>query len=66
MKKFVVTKETSLAEILNFKKGAETVFMGFGLHCFSCPMAQMDTVEDAARIHGVDLELLLKKLNELQ
>jgi len=37
---------------------------GFGMHCFSCPMSQMETIEEAAMVHGVDADLMLAKLNE--
>ena len=38
---------------------------GFGMHCFSCPFSLMETIEQAAEVHGVDVDLMLKKLNEL-
>ena len=38
--------------------------MGFGMHCFSCPISQMETLEEAAMVHDVDLDFLLEKLNE--
>ena len=59
-----ITEEMTLAEVLNYKKDAYETLMGFGMFCFSCPAAQMETVAEAAMVHGIDLELLLKKLNE--
>ena len=38
--------------------------MGFGMHCLGCPMSQMETLEEAAQAHDIDLELMLQKLNE--
>ena len=59
-----VTKDTTVGEIVSkYQNGAE-ILSGFGLHCFGCPMSQMESVEDASAVHGVDIELMIKKLNE--
>ncbi len=60
-----ITKTMTLGEVLENYPGADKVFMGFGMHCFSCPMSQMESIEEASIIHGIDLDLMLKKLNEL-
>ena len=65
-KKIEITKDMTLAEVLNYKKDAPAVLMGFGMYCFSCPMAQMETLEEASLVHGLDLDLVVKKLNELK
>jgi hybrid cluster-associated redox disulfide protein len=31
--------------------------------CIGCPSSQMETLEQAAAVHGLDLEELLKSLN---
>lgn len=66
MKKVEITKDMTLAEVLNYRQQAPEVLLGFGMHCFSCPVSQMETVEEASMVHDVDLELLLKKLNEVK
>ena len=64
MKKIEITKDMTIAEVLNYKKDAPKVFLGFGMHCFGCPVSQAETLEEAASVHDCDLKLLLKKLNE--
>ena len=64
MKKVQITKDMTLAEVLNYREHAPEVLMGFGMHCFSCPVSQMETLEEAAEVHECDLELLLDKLNK--
>ncbi len=54
----------TIGEVLKINPKAEAVLMGFGMHCFHCPMSQMETLEEAAVAHGHDIELMLKKLNE--
>lgn len=63
-KKIEITKDMTLGEVLNYKEEATTILMGFGMHCFMCPTAQHETLEEAAMVHGIDLDVLLKKLNE--
>lgn len=58
------TKEMTIGEILKSNPNLEEVFLGFGMHCVACPVSQMETVEEASAVHGVDVEFLLKKLNE--
>lgn len=65
MKKVQITKNMTLAEVLNYRKNGAEILLGFGMHCFSCPISQMETLEEASRVHDCDLDLLLKKLNEV-
>lgn len=62
-KKF--TKDMTIKEALELNKDAEAVLMGFGMHCFHCPMSIMETLEEAGSVHGADIDLMLQKLNEL-
>lgn len=64
MKKVEITKEMTLAEVLNYRQNAKEVLLGFGMHCFACPVSQMETLEEAAMVHDCDLDLLLQKLNQ--
>ncbi len=60
----MIKKEMTVGEILGTYSNAKEVLAGFGLHCFGCPMSQMETIEQAAAAHGVELEFMLNKLNE--
>lgn len=62
-KKVEITKDMTLAEALNYCKNASEIFLGFGMHCFGCPIAQTETLEQASQVHDIDLDLLLNKLN---
>jgi len=59
-----ITKNMTIGEVLQINKNATTILSGFGMHCFSCPMSQMETIEEASMVHGVDVNLMLEKLNE--
>ena len=62
--KIEVTKQTQIGEVLKLNPNVKDILMGFGLHCFGCPMSQMETLEEAAAVHGVDVDLMLEKINE--
>lgn len=63
-KKKVITKDMTIGEVLALNEKLADIFMGFGMHCVSCPVSQMETIEEASEVHGIDTEFLLKKLNE--
>ena len=60
-----ITKDMTIDEILELDNRLVAVFLGFGLHCFSCPISQMENLEEAAAVHGIELEMLLEQLNEM-
>ena len=65
MKKKVVIKKTmTIGEVLRLDENLAEVLLGFGMHCFGCPVSQMESLEDAAAVHGVDVDLMIEKLNE--
>ncbi len=61
-----ITKDMTIGEVLSLKENAPEILMGFGMHCFACPMSQMETLEEASAVHGVDLKLMLEKLNQIK
>lgn len=63
-KKIEATKDMQIGELLRLNPNVKDILMGFGLHCFGCPMSQMETLEEAAMVHGVDIDLMLEKVNE--
>lgn len=58
-----VTKDMIIAELIREKPEAVEILMNFGLGCVGCPASQMETVEQAAEVHSLDLDKLLKALN---
>lgn len=62
--KIEITKQTQIGELLRLNPNVKDILMGFGLHCFGCPMSQMETLEEAAGVHGVDIDFMVEKINE--
>lgn len=59
-----VTKDTTIGALLAENMSAGRILMGAGMHCLGCPSAQMETLEEAAMVHGIDCEQLVNALNE--
>ena len=58
-----ITKEMIIGDILNEAPDMAPVLMAAGMHCIGCPYAQMETVEEAAYVHGIEPELLITRVN---
>jgi len=60
----MITKDTIIADIIKVRPDAAQILMSFGMGCIGCPSAQMESLEQACEIHGLDIEEVLAKLNE--
>lgn len=60
-----ITKDTLISEVLEINPDAAPVFMGMGMHCLGCAMANGETVGEACDVHGVDTDALLAQLNAM-
>lgn len=59
-----ITKEMTIGEILNSKPAVAPILMEMGMHCLGCPSAQAESIEEAAMVHGMDIDALIAKMNE--
>ena len=60
----MITKDMTIGEVVRSKENAAEVLMSFGMGCIGCPSAQAESIEDAAKVHGLNLEALLEALNK--
>lgn len=58
-----VSKDTTIGELLLTYPDAAPILMEIGMHCLGCPSSQVETLEEAAMVHGIDADLLLEKIN---
>ncbi|SER88813.1 DUF1858 domain-containing protein [Lachnobacterium bovis] len=59
-----VTKETMIGELLNIDQNIAPMLLGIGMHCLGCPSSQMETIEEAAMVHGIDPDDLVADIND--
>ncbi len=61
-----ITKDTTLAEILNYS-GTEKILEKYKLPCLFCPMAKFEIgslkIGKVCKIYNIDIKKLLKELN---
>jgi len=60
-----VTKDTIIADILKIAPDSVPLFRSMGMNCLGCAMASGETLGQACAAHGVDVDDLLTKVNEL-
>ncbi len=59
-----VTKDMIIADVLMKDRALAPIFMSHGLHCLGCAAANMETIQEAAAVHGIDADTLINDLNE--
>lgn len=59
-----ITKDMKIGEILAVHPGNAAILMAEGMHCIGCPSAQGESLEEAAMVHGMEVDGLVVKLNE--
>ena len=56
-------KDTKICDILQVSPEKADILLEIGMHCISCPISQMETLEEACEVHGIDVNEVLEKLN---
>lgn len=59
-----ITKDTIIGDILDIDESTAPIFLSIGMHCLGCPASRGETVEQACMVHGVDVDALVKAVNE--
>ena len=58
-----VTKDTMIGELLQIDENVAPILLNIGMHCLGCPSSQMETIEQAAMVHGIDPKALVEEIN---
>ena len=58
-----ITKDMTIGQLLMMDRGCAVVLMEAGMHCVGCPASAGETLEEAAAVHGFDVDALVDKLN---
>ena len=60
-----ITKEMTIGEILNTNPNVAPILLDAGMHCLGCPSAQGESLEEAAMVHGIDIDALMAAIEAL-
>lgn len=58
------SKDTRIGELLEQAPEKVEILLNAGMHCIGCPASQMETIEEACEVHGIDVDEVVEKLNE--
>ena len=58
-----VTKETMIGELLQLDANIAPMLLNIGMHCLGCPSSQMETIAEAAMVHGIEPDALVEDIN---
>ena len=58
-----VNKDMLIGEILQLDPNMAGVLMASGMHCVGCPSSQAESLEEAAMVHGLPVDLVVARLN---
>lgn len=58
-----ITKDMTIAEVLEICPRAVEILNAHGMGCFACMAAEAETIEQGALMHNMDVQEILDKLN---
>ena len=60
-----VDKSMIIGELIKLDENLIYILMREGMHCVGCPSSQMETLEEAGSVHGIDVDLMVSEINKL-
>lgn len=63
-KRIRITKEMTFGEAISLNPRVAKILAEYHMFCGCCPMAMMETIEQGAYGHNIDLKKLIKDLNK--
>ncbi len=61
----IFTKDMPMMEALQADPRAKDVFAAYGMGCIGCMGVSMESIEDGAKMHGIDPNAVVTELNKL-
>ena len=58
-----VNGKTLIGEIVTRYPEAIEILLSIGMHCLGCPASQMESLEEACMVHGVDPAAVAEAIN---
>ena len=60
-----INKDMLIGELIRVDEIIVPILMREGMHCLGCPASQMETLEEACMVHGIDCDILVSNINEV-
>ena len=59
-----ISKDMLIGALVQMDDCVAPILMRAGMHCIGCPSSQMESLEEAAMVHGMDADLLVQQIND--
>lgn len=59
-----VDKNMLIGDLVQIDPGIIAILMSAGMHCIGCPSSAMESLEEAAMVHGMDVDPLVNMINK--
>ena len=59
-----ISKDMTIGELIRTDENIVPILMRAGMHCLGCPSSQMESLEEAAMVHGMDADVLTAQIND--
>ena len=59
-----VSKDMLIGQLLQIDANIAPILMRAGMHCLGCPSSQMESLEEAAMVHVLDVDVLVNQIND--
>ena len=59
-----VSKDMLIGQLLQIDANIAPILMRAGMHCLGCPSSQMESLEEASMVHGLDVDVLVNQIND--
>ena len=59
-----VSKDMLIGQLLQIDANIAPILMRAGMPCLGCPSSQMESLEEAAMVHGLDVDVLVNQIND--
>jgi len=60
-----VSKDMLIGQLLQIDANIAPILMRAGMHCLGCPASQGESLEEAAMVHGMDIDSLMEEIAKL-
>lgn len=62
--KVIIDENTLIMDAVEANPNAADILLSYGMHCLGCAIAHGETIGEAALVHGIDVNDLLRDLNK--
>ena len=59
-----ITRDMTIGEILVNNPDVAPLLLSAGMHCLGCPASQGESLEEAAEVHGIDIDDLMEAIEQ--